>query len=54
MFQKMRTPPLISLGVLCDYLFTIALDQKTIVQNNGQQMLKGTKKKSQEYGKFYW
>ena len=45
-FPKMKTSPVISLGVLCDDGFTITLYKKyTPVQNNGQEIIKGTRNK---------
>ena len=44
--QKMKTSPLISLGVLCDDRCTITLDkQEMLVQENGQEIIKGTRNK---------
>ena len=43
---KMKTAPLISLGVLCDYGCTITLDsQETSFQKNGQKIIKVTRNK---------
>ena len=43
---KMKTAPLISLGVFCDDECTITLDkQEMSVQEIGQQIIKGTKNK---------
>ena len=43
---KMKIAPLISLGVLCDYGYTITLDKQYIpAQKNLQQIIKGTRKK---------
>ena len=45
-FPKIKTAPLISLGVICDYGCTIILDmQDMIVQKNGQEIIKGTRNK---------
>ena len=42
----MKTAPLISLGLLCDYGCTITLDKQDMsVQKNGQEIIKGTKRK---------
>ena len=41
----MKTDPLISLGVLCDYGCTITLDKQDMsVHNNGQEIVKGARK----------
>ena len=40
----MKTAPLISLGFLCDYGYTITLDNQDMpVQKNGQEIMKGTR-----------
>ena len=40
---KMKTPPLISLGVSCDDRFTITQDKQDIlVQKIGREIIKGT------------
>ena len=45
-FPKMQTDPLISLGVLCDYGFTITLDKQAMsIKNNGGEIIKGTRNK---------
>ena len=45
-FPQMKTAPLISLGVLCDYGFTITLDKQDMsVQKNGQERIKRTRNK---------
>ena len=45
-FPKMKTSPLISLGVLCGDGFTITLDKQDMsVQNNGKEIIKGTSNK---------
>ena len=43
-FPKMKTAPLILLGVLCDDGCTMTLDkQDTSVHKNGHEIMKGTK-----------
>ena len=43
---KMKTAPIISLGVLCDYGCTITLDKQDMsVLKNGQQIIKGARNK---------
>ena len=45
-FPKMKISPLISLGVLCDDGYTIKLYKQDVsVQNNGQEIIKGTRNK---------
>ena len=45
-YPKMKTPPLISLGVLYDYGCTTTLDkQEMSVHKNGQEIIKGTRNK---------
>ena len=45
-FPKMKTAPLISLGVLCYYGCTITLDNQYMsVHNNGQKINKGIRNK---------
>ena len=45
-YPKIKTSPLISLGVLCDDRCTITLENKyTTVQKNGQQKIKRTRNK---------
>ena len=45
-FPNMKTAPLISLVVLCDDRCTITLDNQDMsVQNNVQELIKGTKNK---------
>ena len=40
----MKTDPIISLGVLCDYGCTITLDKQDMsVHKNGQEIIKGTR-----------
>ena len=42
----MKTAPLISLGLLCDYGFTRTLDKQDMsVHKNGQEIIKGTQNK---------
>ena len=54
-FPKMKTSPLISSGVLCDDGCTITLEKQYMsVQNNGQEIIKGTRNKKLECGKFPW
>ena len=45
-YPKIKTAPLLSLGVLCDNGFTITLQKQDIsVQNNGQEIMKGSRNK---------
>ena len=53
--QKIQTDLLISLGVLCDDGCTITLDKKAMsIQNNGEEIIKGTIKIRQECGNCPW
>ena len=43
-FPKMKTDPLISLGVLCNYGCTITLDKQAMyIHNNGEEIIKDTR-----------
>ena len=45
-FPKIKTAPLISLGVLCDDRFTITLDKQEMSgQKNEQEIIKGARNK---------
>ena len=48
-FPQIKTALLISLGLLCDDVSTITLDKQDMsVQNNRQEIIKGTRKKQTE------
>ena len=53
MLPKMRTTPIISLVVLCDYEYTITIyQQETTVQKMDNKYKKAPRTDKQEYGKF--